>query len=38
MDKYSTRVLSIANKVNLDFNEAVPALEDELGRVVGGIF
>lgn len=38
MDKYSTRVLSIANKVNLDFNEAVPVLEDELGRVVGGIF
>ena len=38
MDKYSTRVLSIANKVNLDFKDAVPILEDELGKVIGGIF
>lgn len=37
-EKYSTRVLSIANKVNLDFKDAVPLLEDELAKVVGGIF
>ncbi|WP_338946945.1 complement resistance protein TraT [Fusobacterium canifelinum] len=38
MEKYSTRVLSTANQVNLKFDSAVPILEDELGKVVGGIF
>ena len=38
MEKYSTRVLSTANQVNLNFNSAIPILEDELGKVVGGIF
>ena len=38
MEKYSTKVLSTANQVNLNFNSAVPILEDELGKVVGGIF
>lgn len=37
-EKYSTRVLSTANKVNLDFNDAIPVLEDELGKVIAGIF
>lgn len=38
VEKYSTRVLSIANKVNLKFNEAVPTLENELVSVIAGIF
>ena len=38
MEKYSTKVLSTANQVNLNFNSAVPILEDELGKVIGGIF
>ena len=38
MEKYSTRVLSTANQVNLDFNNAIPILEDELGKVISGIF
>ena len=38
MEKYSTRVLSTANQVNLNFNSAIPLLEDELGKVIGGIF
>ena len=38
MEKYSTRVLSTANQVNLNFNSAIPLLEDELGKVLGGIF
>ena len=38
MEKYSTRVLSTANQVNLNFNSAIPILEDELGKVLGGIF
>lgn len=38
MDKYSTRVLSIANKVNLKFEDAVPVLEEELVNVISGIF
>ena len=38
MEKYSTRVLSTANQVNLDFNIAIPLLEDELGKVISGIF
>ena len=38
MEKYSTRVLSTANQVNLNFNSAIPILEDELGKVIAGIF
>ena len=38
VDKYSTRVLSIANKVNLKFEEAVPVLEEELVNVISGVF
>ncbi|MDO4690328.1 MAG: complement resistance protein TraT [Fusobacterium sp.] len=38
VDKYSTRVLSIANKVNLKFEDAVPVLEEELVNVLSGIF
>lgn len=37
-DKYSTRVLSVANKVNLKFEEASPVLEEELVKVISGIF
>ena len=38
IEKYSTRVLSTANQVNLNFNSAVPILEDELIKVITGIF
>ncbi len=38
VDKYSTRVLSIANKVNLKFEDATPILEEELVNVISGIF
>ena len=38
IEKYSTRVLSTANQVNLKFNSAVPILEDELIKVITGIF
>lgn len=37
-DKYSTRILSIANKVNLKFEEATPVLEAELVKALSGIF
>lgn len=33
-----TRILSTANKVNLDFNEAMPVLEDELSSSISGLF
>ncbi|MCX7630396.1 MAG: complement resistance protein TraT [Geminicoccaceae bacterium] len=38
MRRYTTRVMSIANKVNLDWPEAAPQLVDGLVRVVAGIF
>ena len=38
MEKYSTKVLSTANQVNLNFDSAIPILEDELGKVISGIF
>lgn len=38
IEKYSTRVLSTANQVNLNFNSAIPILEDELIKVITGIF
>ncbi|WP_416240415.1 complement resistance protein TraT [Oceanimonas baumannii] len=37
MARYQTRVVSTANKVNLEFEEAKLALEDNLARSVGGI-
>lgn len=36
--RYQTRIASIANKVNLTFQEALPALEDGLARSIAGIF
>jgi hypothetical protein len=36
--RYRTRVLSTANKVNLDFAEAQPVLEEEISRAISGIF
>ncbi|BCX18925.1 MAG: conjugal transfer protein TraT [Geminicoccaceae bacterium] len=38
MRRHTTRVMSIANKVNLDWPEAAPQLVDGLTRVVAGIF
>ncbi len=35
---YRTRIVSTANKVNLDFEEAKPVLESALARSVSGIF
>lgn len=35
--RYQTRIVSSANKVNLDFAEAQPVLEDNLARSVSGI-
>ena len=35
--KYQTRVVSLANKVNLKFEQALPALEQQLARSIAGI-
>ena len=35
---YRTRVVSTANKVNLDFEEAQPALQDALAKSLSGLF
>lgn len=35
---YRTRVVSTANKVNLDFAEAQPALQDALAKSLSGLF
>lgn len=35
---YQTRVMSVANKVNLDFAEAAPPLRAGLVRVISGVF
>jgi hypothetical protein len=35
---YQTRVMSVANKVNLDFGEAVTPLRSGLVRVISGVF
>lgn len=37
-NKYSTRIASTANKVNLTFSEARPALEKGLVKAISGIF
>lgn len=36
--KYRTRVLSTADKVNLDFNDAAPLLRKQLTQSIAGIF
>jgi Enterobacterial TraT complement resistance protein len=36
--RYQTRVMSSANRVNLDFEEAAPELEAGLTRAIAGIF
>ena len=36
--KYRTRIVSTADKVNLDFKEAVPHLENQIAKEVAGIF
>lgn len=36
--RYQTRILSTAEKVNLDFNEALPMLEVGLSNSIAGIF
>ncbi len=36
--KYQTRVMSTANKVNLNFKDALPLLEDGLANSISGIF
>jgi hypothetical protein len=36
--RYRTRILSSANKVNLDFEEAQPVLEAVVSRAISGIF
>lgn len=38
MNKYQTRVVSTANKVNLKFEEATPLLEGELINSISNIF
>lgn len=38
MNKYQTRVISIANQVNLKFEEATPLLQRELINSIGNIF
>lgn len=38
MNKYQTRVISAANKVNLHFQEAEPQLKNELVKVISNIF
>lgn len=35
---YRTRIVSVANKVNLDFKEAKPVLEEQLVKTTAGIF
>jgi outer membrane lipoprotein SlyB len=35
---YHTRIVSTANQANLDFEEALPALEDGLVRSIAGLF
>lgn len=37
-DDYFTKVISVINKANLTFEEAIPKLEEELAVVISGIF
>lgn len=36
--KYQTRILSTANQVNLKFEEALPALREQLAKAIAGVF
>jgi hypothetical protein len=36
--KYRTRIVSVANKVNLDFKDAKPELQAQIAKQVSGIF
>lgn len=36
--RYQTRILSVANQVNLDWNEAAPVVREKLARVLAGMF
>jgi hypothetical protein len=36
--KYRTRVVSTANKVNLEYEEAAPALTQGLAKSLSGLF
>lgn len=38
MNKYRTRVVSIANKANLEYEEAAPELTNGLARTISGLF
>ena len=38
MNKYRTRVISTANKVNLVYDEAAPDLTNGLTRSISGLF
>lgn len=38
MNKYQTRIVSVANKVNLKFEQAEPQLKTELIKVISNIF
>lgn len=38
MNKYRTRVVSTANKVNLEYEEAAPELTNGLARTISGLF
>jgi hypothetical protein len=38
MKTYQTRIMSVANQVNLEFNDAVPMLQTGLTKVISGIF
>jgi len=36
--RYQTRILSVANQVNLDWEDAAPVVRERLARVLAGIF
>ena len=36
--RYKTRIMSTANKANLKFKDALPALEDGLSKSIVGMF
>jgi hypothetical protein len=36
--RYQTRILSVANQVNLDWNDAAPIVRERLARVLAGMF
>ena len=38
MKTYQTRIMSVANQANLEFNDAVPLLQGGLTKVISGIF